>query len=266
MDISTLKPENFVIRTEDNPTTSAIAYLNGKAVLLSFSVPFANTLDYNLEMVALRDTNRTPLPDEESVLSFYYFMEDIKKPFIEKWEFESNHSLLLTFNIPMNSNTISNTSNFELIPSGSVEYVESIDESERSFRLHLSDNTYGRSSGVTTYISFTNLESQQGVRFDEGNRLALVSESKSIVNLMVYPQPAVAEEGWLMFSNIVQGTSIKIFDINGHLITNLEEFDQNGGVRWDLRDQSGNKVPSGVYIYHATLDNQTKLGKFTIIK
>jgi hypothetical protein len=69
-----------------------------------------------------------------------------------------------------------------------------------------------------------------------------------------------------MFSNIAEGTLIRIFDINGHFITKLQELDQNGGVRWNLLDDFGNKVSSGIYIYYATFDNHTKLGKFAIIK
>jgi hypothetical protein len=266
MAINTLKAKNFVIHSEDNPTTSAIALLNDQAVLLSFSNHFLKEVNYQLGMVSLRDTNNTPLPDEKSVLSFTYLFDETEKPYVQEWKFENNQSLILTFSVPMNTNIILDDSNYSLEPSGSIELVELVDDSERVFRLQLSNTTYRMSSGVTTYLSFHDLESRQGVLFEEGNRIALVTASETIEDLFVYPQPATAEEGWLMFSNIAEGTSIKIFDVNGHFIINLEELDQNGGVRWNLCDQSGNKVSSGIYIYYATLDNQTKLGKFTIIK
>jgi hypothetical protein len=266
MDISRMEAKNFIIRSEDNPTTSAIAFLNGQAVLLSFSNPFIINDYYQLGMISLSDTNNTPLPDENSVLSFTYRFEKTEKPYVLEWKFENNHSLILTFSVPMNQNSIMDASNYTLEPSGSVELVEAVNESENIYRLHLSKTTYGINTGVTTYLSLHNLETLQGEILEEGNRIALVAAMETIENLIVYPQPAIAEEGWLMFSNLIEGTTIKIFDLNGHFIVNLEEHDQNGGVRWNLCDQSGNKVSSGIYIFYATLDNQTKLGKFTIVK
>ncbi len=266
MDINTLKAMNFYIRSEDNPTTSAIAFFNGKAVLLSFSNPFLYGANYQIGMTALRDTNKTPLPEKDSVQSFTYLLKEEEKPYVQEWRFEGNQSLVLKFNVPMNSNTILDISNYELEPSGSVLNVESVNDSEEAYRLQLSNDTYGLSSGVTTYLTMHNLQSQQGVKLEDGNRIALVTALDNIEQMVVYPQPATAENGWLMFSNIATGTLIKIFDINGHFVTELEEQDQNGGVRWDLRDQSGSKISSGIYIYYATFENQTKLGKFTIVK
>jgi len=266
MDINRLKTMNFYIRSVDNPTTSSIAFLNGKAVLLSFSSPFSRGSVYQIEMIALRDTNKTPLPVKETIQSFIFMLEQEKKPYIKEWKFEDNNSLVLSFNLPMNSNTVLDISNYELEPSGSVVKVESVEDSEEIYRLQLSKDTYGLYSGVTTYLTIRNLYSLQGIILEDGNRIALVSASDNIERMVVYPQPVTAEKQWLMFSNIAMGTSIKIFDINGHYITELKEEDQNGGVRWDLRDQSGSKVASGIYIYYASFENQTKLGKFTIVK
>jgi hypothetical protein len=266
MDINTLKATNFYIQSEDNSTTSAISIQNGKAVLLSFSNSFLFGVNYQLEITALRDTDNTPLQGNEAIHSFTYLLEEEKKPYVQEWSFEGNKSLILKFNIPMNSNTILDISNYELEPSGTVVNVESVSESEDKFRLELSNTTYGINSGVTTYLILNNLQSLQGTNLENGNRIALISVADNIDQMVVYPQPVTTEEGWLMFSNIVLGTSIKIFDINGHYVTELLEQDQNGGVRWDLRNQSGSKVSSGIYIYYATFENQTKLGKFTIIK
>jgi hypothetical protein len=266
MDLRTIEAQNFNLGTVDNPTTSAISFLNGRAVLLSFSNQLYKGIDYQLNMVALKDTNNTPLPDKESTKEFIYFRDLLEKPYVSEWKFENNRSLLLTFSVPMNSNTVLNISNYTLEPSGSVEFVESLDPSERFYRLNLSRDTYGVNSGVTTYISFNNLESKEGTVYEEGNRIALLTGAENIEDMLVYPQPATIDDSWLMFSNIAEGTLIRIFDINGHFITKLQELDQNGGVRWNLLDDFGNKVSSGIYIYYATFDNHTKLGKFAIIK
>ena len=266
MDINTLEAINFSILSEDNPVTSATAFLNGKAVLLSFSDRFVYGMNYDLEMIALRDTSKTPLPEKEKLQSFVYLLKENNKPYVQEWKFEEKKSLIVKFNVPMNSDDVLDISNYKLEPSGTVLKVESTNESNNIFRLLLSHDTYGPKSGVTTLLTLRNLHSLQGEILEEGNQISLVESVEDIGQLVVYPQPAMAERGWLMFSNIAPGTSIKIFDSNGHYVAGLEEQDENGGVRWDLRDTSGNKVSSGIYIYYATFENQTKLGKFTIVK
>jgi hypothetical protein len=235
-------------------------------VLLSFSNDFIYGKSYQLEMVALRDTNRTPLPEKDKRQSFTYLLKESIKPYVREWRFQGKRSLVLTFNVPMKPNTVLDILNYELEPSGTVLKVETVDESDDVYRLQLSNDTYGLNSGVTTLLTLHNLQSLQGISLEEGNRISLVAESEDIEQMIVYPQPVTSENGWLMFSNIALGTSIKIFDMNGHYVTELEEKDQNGGVQWDLKDQSGKRVSSGIYIYYATFENQTKLGKFTIVK
>jgi hypothetical protein len=111
-----------------------------------------------------------------------------------------------------------------------------------------------------------NIKNYQGDLLGEGNRIALIATPADIEDMIVYPQPITTENDWMVFAKIAPGTSIKIYDINGHFIAALEEDDQNGGVRWDLHDQTGRRVPTGVYIYYATFDNQIKLGKFSIVR
>jgi len=266
MEIKSLIAANFSLTSEDNPTTSATTFLNGKAVLLTFSNPFLYEETYELELSTLKDMDKTPLPESETIQSFVYLHQVDNKPYVQEWRFEDDQSLILKFNVAMSPNSIFDISNYRLEPSGRVESVKSVNDSEKIFRIDLSKDTYGIHSGITTYLTLYNLESLQGVRLEVGNRIALISIASDIDQIVVYPQPLTTEKEWLMFSNIAPGTSIKIFDMNGHYIAELTEKDQNGGVQWDLRDRSGSKVSSGIYIYYATFENQTKLGKFTIVK
>ena len=55
-------------------------------------------------------------------------------------------------------------------------------------------------------------------------------------------------------------------EVNGRFIAHLKEEDQNGGVRWDLKNTQGKRVGSGIYLYQAIFDNQKKVGKFTVIR
>ena len=99
MDINAMPAVNFSLVEEENPTTSAISFYNGKAVLLSFSYPLQDAGVYDLKMTAIRDTNRTPLHAEDTVRTFIYQSEKIDKPYIREWHYEGKKRLVLKFNI-----------------------------------------------------------------------------------------------------------------------------------------------------------------------
>jgi len=46
----------------------------------------------------------------------------------------------------------------------------------------------------------------------------------------------------------------------------LEENDGNGGVSWDLRNEQGEMVAAGIYIYYVSNGEQSMKGKLGIIK
>ena len=162
---------SFVIQSEDNPSTSAVAFLNGQAVLLSFSNQFINNMEYHLELVALRDTNKTPLPENESLQTFRYSSNEKQAPYIREWKYESDRMLVL----------IDRGCEFTVVPQHQVGQLWDC-----------------------TYLSLHNLKSLQGNLMEEGNRIALVGTSDNLNNMMVYPQPATIDEGWVIYSQYLE--------------------------------------------------------------
>jgi len=69
-----------------------------------------------------------------------------------------------------------------------------------------------------------------------------------------------------MFANLTKQATIKILTFSGQLIRTLEESDGNGGVRWDLRNERGELVASGIYIYYVSINSESKTGKLAIIR
>jgi len=266
MDPETLVPLNFKLHNEDLPVSSVIAFRNTEAALLSFAGALKTGYSYELLLSGLRDTSFTMLRPQDTSQTFIYTSGILEKPYIREWYFESDQVLVLRFNQEMNSESVLNTGNYSLEPSGQVMEVKMIDTLALAFRYRLSEDTYHGHSGVTTYLTMQNLSDTRGNQMNEGKRIALLEMVRDIGNLMVYPQPVTGQDDWLVFSNIAPGTEIRIYDINGHFITSLREEDQNGGLRWDLHDQQGRKIAAGIYIYYATFDNQQKIGKFTVVR
>lgn len=91
--------------------------------------------------------------------------------------------------------------------------------------------------------------------------------SANLSNVRVYPNPwkkNVNEGTNITFGNLPEGSTIKIFTVSGHL---LREFKAASGQQtWDLRNDLGDKVASGIYVYFVT-DNQNHKtrGKIAIV-
>jgi len=86
-------------------------------------------------------------------------------------------------------------------------------------------------------------------------------------NVIVYPNPFKPYLGHteIYFKGLTEKTTIKIYNIAGELVREIENVD--GETTWDARNNSGNKVASGVYIYIITNDEgNKKIGKLAIIK
>ena len=69
----------------------------------------------------------------------------------------------------------------------------------------------------------------------------------------------------ITFDGLPANSTIKIFTISGQLVRSLSA--STGGIAWDLKNDSGSKVASGIYLYLITNDqNQKTRGKLAIIE
>jgi hypothetical protein len=84
----------------------------------------------------------------------------------------------------------------------------------------------------------------------------------------VFPNPWRSDKhGGLMvtFDNLSVNSSIKIFTVSGHWIKTLPT--SSTSVTWDLTNDSGDKVASGLYVYLIRDDQgQKKTGQLAVIK
>ena len=88
------------------------------------------------------------------------------------------------------------------------------------------------------------------------------------INVRVYPNPWRKDKhdgNPMTFSGLVAGTTIKIFTVSGHKV---KELQTNGpSVPWDLTNDSGDKVASGIYVYLMTDGQGDKVrGKLAVVK
>ncbi|MEW6536936.1 MAG: hypothetical protein AB1454_15100, partial [Candidatus Auribacterota bacterium] len=78
----------------------------------------------------------------------------------------------------------------------------------------------------------------------------------------------------VVFDRLTAKANIKVYNIAGELVAELDEPDDDGladgRYLWDTKNEDGDKVASGIYIYYITNPDNTNMkparGKFAIIR
>jgi hypothetical protein len=90
--------------------------------------------------------------------------------------------------------------------------------------------------------------------------------------VQIYPNPWRADKHaahpTVTFANLPSGSTMKIFTASGHLVRTLGgQSLRLGTMTWDLTNDSGDKVASGIYLYLITDSQGDKVkGKLAVIK
>lgn len=86
-----------------------------------------------------------------------------------------------------------------------------------------------------------------------------------------YPQPFNYENNTVLFiptySDITNKSELNIYSSDMNLVYSSEEnINTNVNmIGWDAKDENGNKLPSGVYVYVTKADGKIKKGKFVVL-
>ena len=97
----------------------------------------------------------------------------------------------------------------------------------------------------------------------------LLRSADDLTRLNVFPNPVryFAGETEVVFDNVTSQLRVRIYNVYGTLIR--EEAVDSGGnsFRWNLKNNSGEDVASGVYIYFVSNNaGEKKFGKIAVIR
>ena len=88
-------------------------------------------------------------------------------------------------------------------------------------------------------------------------------------NVICYPNPYQAEtkaRPEITFFNLPRRATIRLYSISGSLVTTLEKDSPGNRLTWNLTNDQGSAVASGVYIYIIKRENEKKRGKVVLIR
>src|SRR5262249_37106364 len=121
---------------------------------------------------------------------------------------------------------------------------------------------------VTVYAFTGDPNAPTSVSQSASKTVTLVNADLSGVRVFPNPWRSDKHAGKnVTFDHLTLGSTIKIFTVSGHLARKLSSDDGTASASWDLTNDSGDKVASGIYVYLITDSTGAKAkGKLAIIK
>lgn len=83
-----------------------------------------------------------------------------------------------------------------------------------------------------------------------------------------YPNPCKKERGCngVNFTRLTLTGRIRIYTLSGELVRTIVKTGNLDSMGWDLRNESGRTVTSGLYLYHLEGEGSVKIGKLVVVR
>jgi len=269
-----------VVCVDDTLKPVSIGIHNPSELLLTFAQPFAKDTHY-VRIRSLFDIYGMQA-DTVRQTPFFATLQQAHTFYLQRASFINQSLLLIEFNDTVSASAL-DVSNYHFsnaVRNFALKGVNLDTVSRTKVYLSLQDNE--RLTPIGYKMDLTASEKIQSISGEalndgKGQTVSLVIDINNLDNIIVFPDPlrysnVDASRNHLTFANLPEYCRIDIFQTNGVKVATIEGNTRAAGLEWNLDDQHGRLVGSGVYIYLATqLDvnnNQvrTKLGKFAVIR
>jgi hypothetical protein len=272
--LSTAAIDGSVIMIDDSILCSTAIIASSNAIVATASRDLsAGSHRLTVHSFALRDEWNSPF-DTSQRMSWTPQTDPIAKDFyIVRWRFEGNTRIYVEFNLRPDDNAL-DVSHYSLSPFGKISSVSRDISNANALDLTLAPGTIISALGTPFVLCIKDITAEGSVPLDatEGNCAGETLTEPDLENVMVYPNPAKETDGELTFARLTAEAEIYIYTLDMRFLARLKTTDKNGGVKWDMHDEAGKALPSGIYWYHVTGkdDNgnsvKPKEAKFVLIR
>ncbi|MDK9699121.1 MAG: S8 family serine peptidase [bacterium] len=259
---SSIRPVNFRLNDSIAPV-SILSSQQGRQVVLRF-IPRPAAGTYRLSVERIFDLDNTPLAGADSAL--FEFPPVPAHVFFVQNAWIENGAILVSFSLPYDQATATLAA-FSVSPGvdiSSIQFVDSV-----SVRLLPSHQTPVGNYGVVYEVeAHSPLRSITGTAIDPDNSVRAISyQPTELTSVFVYPNPARPAAGErIVFAGVPKGTRITIFTVSGIPVREITADPISGGAYWDGKNESGETVAAGVYLYIAYTETSQTRGKVAIIR
>jgi hypothetical protein len=250
---------------------SAIMISNQHGLLLRFRRSFPADSDLSVQLSGL--TGTTGVPVEFAVYTFNYVL-DSTAPEIVSTKVIGKNSIDVIFSEDLDPNEANVVSNYELLApiNDNLNYVKAVSFQDSVARITLNKNmTY---SNQPYFLIVSNVKDLHGNMISNHNNRVrfFLSDIKDLSHMVVYPNPAnVKDVSSIAFMNFPMNKEgkIKIYNLAGEIIydsTIPALTTVNYTYHWEMVNNAGKSVSSGMYFYVIEMNGEIKKGSFAIIR
>jgi hypothetical protein len=101
-----------------------------------------------------------------------------------------------------------------------------------------------------------------------------ISTSNDLTNVSVYPNPyygfheleSARNDKFVSLNNLPIEATVKIYSLGGTFVREIEKSDEGQFAEWDLKNQYGYPVASGLYIMRITSGDEEKVLKLALVQ
>ena len=260
------KPKIWV---NGNSLPLAILPKGNKGLIFSFTEPFEEGGNEIRIDSMLLDKELGMLGYLPNVANFTYNTVFTPKLYLTNWTALNEKEAKLSFNFPL-SNDVFETKNYTVAPYGSLVSVEAIQNDPNSIKVKVDKAVLG-AVGYSTSITIRNVTATNGAKIlvGEGNTATFSGNKDDLANVYSYPNPVRKNEvmSGMRFANLTQQATIYIYTLSGRYINKVSETDGDGGVDWDMKDEAGTLIGTGVYWYRVSAEGSKDfIGKFSVVE
>jgi hypothetical protein len=247
---------------------SAISHRGGKEIILTAGQDLSPGI-YRLTVKNVADRNGTPIDTMRNSASVEV-VAVATAPYLISATLSGDDQLLLEFNEAMDAASVSQVTNYTIQPNVGVVSATLNGEDSKLVMLQISPSSPIGPFGIDYVITVRNVKNQRGaaIRFGQGDSAALIFSSPDLKEIFAYPNPYRSNSGqdFITIAGLTRTATIRILDASGRLLRTLQETDGNGGVQWDLKDEKGNAVASGIYIFYVVGEGEEAKGKLAVLR
>ncbi len=269
MDIALLQnSRNYRITPAGGHPTTALPLASGAAVLLNLAAPLAAG-SYRVEVSQLTDLDGLPIDTTRAGAEFSV-TSAARAPYLSGVSATARGIVELSFSEPMEKSSLETRSHYDPGKDLYVAWAEAIAPEYRAVRLHITGSVAWGAVGKPLTIKASGLTSAAGVAMvpGRGDEIQLLFTAKNLDAVHTFPNPyrmGVDPEG-ITFADLPAECEIRILTVAGQSVRLLYEENGDGGLVWDGRDEAGELVPGGIYLYRVTAGGKVHLGKLAIVR
>mgnify|MGYP000029445036 CR=1 FL=1 len=256
---------------------NSVTPLNSYSYLISFSsdLPLGNN---QLVINSITDFYFAPIKSD-TVNFIVSLVNEEEFLYVKNFKLLDPYNIKIEFSENLNSNSALNKENFIFQPNNSIKSINFESQTRNTLLINLTGGKPIGSVGIEYVLKMQNIFSDslsgfKTLKEGAGSYIVFNKNLSNLSELYVYPNPVRvnSDNSNIVFANLTKRTKIQILNLSGKLIKELDTINESGGAKYDLRDENGSKINSGIYFFRiSSIDDsgqetETKEGKFAVIR